>query len=199
MRCLHSRYKPDRAMHFLLSFLITLSAFAQPVRVQVIPAESEVTYRGVHFTHAWSGSSRQLSGEVTFDPARPEASRVTLSAPVASFNSGNRTRDANMVDLFRASEHPNVRFTSERVEVVRWEASPSGGMEGQWRVSGMLSIAGRALPHSTLVDVQFRDGRFTAQTAFTFSMDAYAIERPRLLFRAMEDAVQMNVRLTASR
>jgi len=186
-------------MMFFLSLLLTLSASAQPVRVQVNPSDSEVSYRGVHFTHAWSGSSRQLSGEISLDPARPEASRVTLSIPVASFDSGNRMRDANMVDIFRASEHPNVRFTSERIEVVRWMSADAGGMEGQWRVSGTLAIAGRTLPHSALVDVQWRDGRFTARTAFTFSLDAYAIERPRLLFRAMEDAVQMNVRLAAPR
>lgn len=186
-------------MVYLLSLFLAVSALAQPIRVEVNPAESEVTYRGVHFTHAWSGSSRQLTGEITLDPARPEASRVMLSIPVASFNSGNRSRDANMVDLFRASEHPNVRFTSERIDVVRWSAAASGGMEGQWRATGTLFIAGRSLPHTAVVDVRWHDGQFTARTAFAFSMDAYEIERPRLLFRAMEDAVQMNVQLKASR
>jgi polyisoprenoid-binding protein YceI len=63
------------------------------------------------------GAFEKFSGEVVYDPARPEASRVTVSIDVASITTREEKRDAHLrsAEFFDAESHPSITFVSKRV------------------------------------------------------------------------------------
>ncbi len=166
----------------LLLALASTAALAQPRTAVVDPAASTLAYTGHHPTHDWTGTSRQVSGTVTVDPAAPERSRVALAVPVASFDSGSGGRDAKMRRIVEAQAYPEVRFTSTAVAVERWDRTASG-YDGAWRVSGRLTFHGRTHPVEIPVRVRVVGRRVEATGSFAVSLDRFDVERPRLVVR----------------
>jgi polyisoprenoid-binding protein YceI len=80
------------------------------------------------------GEFQKVSGEVVFDRARPEASRVTASIEVASINTREEKRDAHLrsADFFDAAQFPTIDFASTAVR------RKGDGLE----IDGRLTIAG---------------------------------------------------------
>lgn len=80
------------------------------------------------------GEFRKIAGEVAFDPARPEASRVSATIDVASIDTREEKRDAHLrsADFFDAEHHPEMTFVSRRVR-----AKGEG-----YEVAGDLTIRG---------------------------------------------------------
>jgi len=82
---------------------------------------------------------RALEGSLEFDAARPAASSVNTSIPVASVDVTNdrlmsRLMDADLLD---GNDHPTITFKSTRVEAL----DPT-----HWKVTGDLTIHGAARP-----------------------------------------------------
>jgi polyisoprenoid-binding protein YceI len=63
------------------------------------------------------GEFQKVSGEASYDPQRPEASRVTVSIDVSSLNTRDDKRDAHLrsADFFDVEAHPTMTFTSTAV------------------------------------------------------------------------------------
>lgn len=63
------------------------------------------------------GEFQKLSGEVVFDPKRPEAAKISVSVDVASINTREEKRDAHLrsADFFDAESHPTMTFVSKSV------------------------------------------------------------------------------------
>jgi polyisoprenoid-binding protein YceI len=78
---------------------------------------------------------RKLEGSLEFDPARPAASSVVASIPVASVDVTNERLLSRLMDadLLGGKDHPTITFRSTRVEAV----DPT-----HWKVTGDLSIHG---------------------------------------------------------
>lgn len=64
------------------------------------------------------GELGSLEGQVTFDPARPEASTVAATLDVASINTREPKRDAHLksADFFDAETFPKIRFESREIK-----------------------------------------------------------------------------------
>jgi len=82
---------------------------------------------------------RALEGTLAFDPARPAASSVNASIPVASVDVTNDRLMSRLMDgdLLGGRDHPTITFTSTRVEAL----DPA-----HWKVTGDLTIHGVARP-----------------------------------------------------
>jgi polyisoprenoid-binding protein YceI len=82
---------------------------------------------------------RALEGSLEFDAARPAASSVDASIPVASVDVTNDRLMSRLMDpdLLGGRDHPTITFKSTRVEVL----DPA-----HWRVTGDLTIHGVAQP-----------------------------------------------------
>jgi len=80
------------------------------------------------------GEFQKLAGEVSYDPLRPEASRVAVAIDVASLNTRDEKRDAHLrsADFFDVEHHPQMTFLSRGV------ARRGDGLE----VVGDLTIRG---------------------------------------------------------
>lgn len=63
------------------------------------------------------GAFERFSGEVVYDAARPEASRVTATIEVASITTREEKRDAHLrsAEFFDAEGHPSITFVSKRI------------------------------------------------------------------------------------
>lgn len=60
------------------------------------------------------GEFQKFSGEVSYDPALPEATTASVSIDVASINTREEKRDAHLrsADFFDAANHPTMTFTA---------------------------------------------------------------------------------------
>ena len=82
---------------------------------------------------------RALEGSLAFDAARPDASSVTASIPVASVDVTNDRLMSRLIDpdLVGGKGHPTINFKCTRVEAVE----PT-----QWKLTGDLTIPGVTRP-----------------------------------------------------
>lgn len=82
---------------------------------------------------------RALEGSLEFDAARPAASSVNASIPVASVDVTNDRLMSRLMDLdlLGGKDHPTITFKSTRVEA----SEPT-----HWQVTGDLTIHGVARP-----------------------------------------------------
>ncbi len=101
-------------------------------RYRLDPGRSAVTFRTRHLfgLASMSGNMRVITGEVTLDPAIPEASATaTLSA--SSFSTGNhaRDRDIRSARSLDAERHPDITFT----------AGTLSRAQGRWTLAGELT------------------------------------------------------------
>ena len=80
------------------------------------------------------GEFQKVSGQVSYDPDRPEATAISASIDVASINTRDGKRDAHLrsPDFFDADRYPTIEFVSRRA------ARRGDGLE----VVGDLTIAG---------------------------------------------------------
>lgn len=87
-----------------------------------------------------------LAGEIDFDPAAPERSRVSLRIPADTIDTGEARRDAHLrsADFFDAAAHPEITFNGDG-------ASSLGS--GRYSVTGDLTIRGVTKPATVQVEV----------------------------------------------
>lgn len=100
---------------------------------------SEVRFRVRHLLSRVGGQFRDFAGTMTFDPARPEASRVEVSIDAGSIDTAVADRDAHLKsdDFFAVETYPAITFVSDRVV--------STGAD-TFTVAGTLTLRGIARP-----------------------------------------------------
>jgi polyisoprenoid-binding protein YceI len=81
------------------------------------------------------GEFQKVSGKVTYDPARPEATRIDATVDVASINTREAQRDTHLKsgDFFDAEKFPTITFVSK-------SAKSTG--QGSLEITGDLTIRG---------------------------------------------------------
>ena len=81
------------------------------------------------------GEFEKYRGEVTYDPAHPEATRISATIDVASLNTREARRDGDLKSplFFDVENHPEMTFVSKRTRAV-----DGGSLE----VTGDLTIRG---------------------------------------------------------
>lgn len=178
---------------FTCSGLLLLCAFCWTAAAQPVPVDTDAStlaYTGRHPLHRFTGVSRSVRGTVDVDVQAPARSRVEIVVPVTSFDSGNSNRDSNMLGVVEAEVYPEVRFTAEAVAVERWEQTGTG-YRGVWHVRGPLTFHGRTQSVEIPVRVTVEGRAFTAEAAFQLSLDAFGVERPRLLLMAIDNQLDL--------
>jgi len=159
-------------------------------------SRSRIDYFGSAVAHDWRGTSLRLSGRVQVDADTPARSRVRLSVPVASFDSGNNRRDRKMRETLDAAQHPTVRFQTDSVRVDAWGRTRDGHA-GRWTVYGPLTFHGRTRPIEATVRVRVTDDSLTAGTSFPISLTRFEVDRPTLLFVPIDDTIRTEAAVRA--
>jgi polyisoprenoid-binding protein YceI len=112
------------------------STSATPTRWTIDPAHSAVGFsvRHLMITNV-RGDFEKFRGDVTYDAAHPEATRIAATIDVASLSTREEKRDADLRSalFFDVEKHPELTFVSKSVRAV-------GG--GDLEVTGDLTVRG---------------------------------------------------------
>lgn len=104
------------------------------------PAHTSIYFKVGHFQFSKvQGRFNEISGTFSFDPAKPEASKVHVIVDVSSIDTNHKARDDHMRDptYFNVAQFPNAVFRSSRVVI-------TGERTG--RLTGNLTILGVTIP-----------------------------------------------------
>ncbi|HVS16140.1 MAG TPA: YceI family protein [Thermoanaerobaculia bacterium] len=134
---MHDRIRPAATAATLILALVAV-AVAPALAAgswSVDPAHSVVSFSVKHFFTPVKGSFQEADVTLVYDPADPNASRVSARIPVASVETGNDRRDVHLrsADWFEADAHPYMTFESSAVRAAG---------DGNLSARGTLTIKG---------------------------------------------------------
>lgn len=121
-----------------------LQEVSQKMKWQIDPSHTSASVSARHLMLSTVRASLSgTTGEVDFEPARPEAAKIRLAIPAASVNTGDEKRDGHLrsLDFLDVERFPEITFQSTKVRKADGDA---------YTVTGDLTIRGTTLP----VDVQ---------------------------------------------
>lgn len=99
--------------------LASSAAIAAPVTYTIDPGHTDVLFTWNHFGYSNpTGHLGQAKGTIVFDEAKPEASSVDVSFPLAGMDSHVSKLDEHLQsnEFFDAAKFPNITFKSSKVE-----------------------------------------------------------------------------------
>ncbi|MCI5048938.1 MAG: YceI family protein [Rickettsiales bacterium] len=130
---------------------------------------SMVTFSGEHAGNVFDGAFIGWSAEISFDPAKLDASRFTASFDVSTATTGNSMYDGTLPtkDWFNVKEHPKASFTSSSFALTE---------DGTYKVIGDLTIRGITKPVTMVFAIKDLDANPVIATgALTIDRLAYDI------------------------
>ena len=148
-----------------VSFLGAASvAFAEQ---KLVPAQSEIVFVSKQMGVPVEGRFKKFDAQLTFDPVKPEASKIAFTVDVASASLGVPETDAELpkATWFNTSKFPQATFQSTAVRGL-------GG--GKFEVSGTLGIKGAT--RSVVVPVVVTQAGATTSATGTFSLKRLAFQ-----------------------
>ena len=145
----------------------------------------KVTYYGNHILHKWSGESNTMNGFLSYNEQNNEFA-CDIKIPIISFDSKNSSRDSNMLIYTNAIDHPNIQFKSDDLRLSSNKAE----------VNGTLYFGGQSKNISVELDViTGKDISFSG--AFIIKLSDYEITRPSLLFKKIDDEIEITFSIIA--
>lgn len=180
------------------------ASFASPVLAAEdrysFTSESAISYLVTHPMHESRGTSNKLQGEIKVVPGKdPDlALPLTLTIPVRSFNSKNRSRDNNMAETMNAARYPTVTLV---LDSVSWNSRKTEGtkMLAEGIAKGNLTMHGVTHPVQIKLTGALDPETLEVDSQFQVMLTDYAIVRPSLFFKPVDDAMTMTVKAIAKR
>lgn len=111
-----------------------------PVTFTIDGAHSQVLFKVRHLgVSTVTGRFSKFTGSFQYDPQTQRGGSVTFTIDATSINTDNERRDAHLrsPDFFETDKHPQITFTSTRVD--RTAA-------GKYRITGNLTMHGVTRP-----------------------------------------------------
>lgn len=154
---------------------------ARPVELSVRPGSS-VSYHLDHTIHDVTGVSKAVEGTARVLPGGTV--EVLIRVRVDSFDSGNGSRDAKMLEVTEAARFPVVLLKAAG----RFSPPASHPATLDLDLSGELTFHGITRPISVPVRATFSGPTAARATAtFPFSLKDFEVVPPRLLFMVIKD------------
>ena len=122
----------------LVSALVAASAFGSTLALaqqKLVPAQSEIVFVSKQMGVPVEGRFKKFDAQITFDPAKPDTSKIAFTVDIASATLGVPESDAELPrpTWFNTAKFPQATFQSTAVKGL-------GG--GKFEVSGKLAIKG---------------------------------------------------------
>lgn len=185
-------------MTFFRALVLPLAAlaalFAGPALAQqkLIPAQSQIVFVSKQMGVPVEGHFRKFEAQLSFDPARPQTSRIAFTVDTGSATLGVPETDAELPKAvwFNVAKFPQATFQSTAVKGL-------GG--GKFEVAGKLVIKGNS--HDVVVPVTLTQnaGVTTASGSFVIKRLVYKIGEAEWSDTSMvADDVQVKFRLALS-
>jgi polyisoprenoid-binding protein YceI len=174
--------------------LALLFAAADPQAYTVVPAQSAIRFHVHHKLHSSDGQSSSIEGKAVVQPDGKVLAMIRV--PIASFDSGDANRDANMRDTLEVGRFPFVVFKG--VTSLVMPAAQAKGIPTT--IQGELEFHGVKQHVEVPATLQFAgDGSARVTGKMTLSLDSYRIERPSLLMIKLDDACAIEFDLKLKR
>lgn len=177
-----------------LASLVALLAAAPPGArdFTVSPDSSSIGYKLVHKLHEVEGTTKSAMGSARI--LEGGTVQVVARADVASFDSGNGNRDSHMKEVTEAAKYPQVEFKGLGKGFVLPAQTPG---KVKLSLAGRLTFHGQQQPVVVEVEVTVEsDGKLKVDGTFPISLDAFKVERPSLMFVAVDDKLDIVLHLT---
>lgn len=170
----------------------TLCAAPAMAQQKLVPAQSDISFTSKQMGVPVEGRFKKFDAQISFDPAKPQTSRIAFTIDTGSATVGVRETDAELPkpEWFNVIKFPQATFQSSAVKAL-------GG--GRFEVAGKLSIKGSN--QDVIVPVQL-----TQSGANTVAAGSFALKR--LAFKIgdgdwsdtsmVADEVQVRFKLTLS-
>ncbi|HEX8385785.1 MAG TPA: YceI family protein [Rubricoccaceae bacterium] len=181
-----------RTLLSVLLALVTSGALAQTT-YRVDTARSTVAYAMSHPAHDWTGTSRAVAGALTVGPDG-SVTAASVSAPVRSFDSGNRNRDSHMVEATEAYVHRNVTFQLSRLTPMARPTATANAM-----AAGALTFHGVRRAVTLPVRMDRAPSGLRVRGTFEVTLTEFGVDRPALLGVRVRDWIELTFDLAFRR
>ena len=170
----------------------TARAQAPTADLNVVPAESSITYHLVHKMHKVDGTSHKVEGKARLMP--DGKAQVSVRVPAQSFDSGNVNRDAHMKEAVEAAKYPTVELKALGEGVTAPSTFPTTQKK---TFKAQLTFHGVQQVFDIPVDITWDSPtKVHASTTFAISLDNFKVERPSLMFVKVDDELKIDAKLT---
>jgi polyisoprenoid-binding protein YceI len=151
------------------ALLLTMAAVSgASAQQKLAAAQSEIAFTSRQMGVPVDGKFTRFDAQLTFDPKKPETSKVAFTVDLTSVSIGSGEVEAELAKpgWFDTKKQPQATFQSTAFK-------PAGA--GKFDVSGKLSIKGQAQDVVVPVTVQQSGSNATATGTFTLKRLAYKI------------------------
>ena len=166
----------------LLIILLLSSAFSSDFSVDT--TYSYIKYTGNHPLHSWTGISKDIDFKLD---CNIDDCIMSVSTPLDKFNSGNDSRDSNMLYYTESLSYPLVSFKSNSFKF-------NEEFDKSISISGILNFHGinKKIPLKIVLNNQ--NDEFWATCDFNFDLDSFNIERPSLLMLKIDNSIKIETK-----
>jgi len=178
----------------VLALAATLLAAATGAQAQqkLLPAQSEIAFVSKQMGVPVEGRFKKFDAQISFDPAKPETSKMAFTVDTGSASLGVPESDAELpkAPWFNVPKFPQATFQSSAVKGL-------GG--GKYEVSGKLSIKGNVRDVVVPVVLAQSGATTTAAGSFVLKRLAFKIGENEWADTSMvADDVQVKFKLALS-
>ena len=175
-----------------LTVLCAAALAAQPITLDLDPADTQVHYTVGTTLHTVHGTFQLKSGSIQFDDTTGKASGE-LIVDAASGNSGGTARDRRMnKEILQSDRFPEIVFRPVRVG---GKVQPDGASRVQ--LHGIFTIHGAEHEMTVPVDVQAAAGQYTATAHFLVPYIQWGMKNPSTFVLRVSDKVDITVHTKA--
>lgn len=142
----------SKSILILLAMLAMQPALATEYRT-VLPQQSRIGFEFRQMNVPVTGRFKRFTAQMTFDPARPEASSARVEIDLASIDTGSPEADDESADRlwFNTSAYPKAVFASTRIRALG---------NNRYEMRGTLTLKGRS--REMVVPVTYTPGKSAA-------------------------------------
>lgn len=119
----------------LLATALATFAFPAAAQQKILPAQSEIRFEFKQMGVPVEGRFKKFDGQLSFDAAKPAASKVSFTVDIASTTLGSSESDAELpeAEWFNTAKFPQATFASSSFKALG---------AGKYEVAGKLTIKG---------------------------------------------------------
>jgi polyisoprenoid-binding protein YceI len=148
------------AVNVLATAALGFVALPATAQQKLIPAQSEIAFTSKQMGVPVDGKFKKFDAQVSFDPKKPEAAKISFAIDLASVSLGTAETEAELFkpDWFSTKLFPQASFASTAVKAVG---------AGKFEVAGKLTIKGVSRDLLVPVALTQTSGNTAAVGSFT--------------------------------
>lgn len=182
----------------LMFWAAVAQAAAEEMTLRIVPERSEVAFDATWPFGDFTGTTKDIKGEVRFDPedlTKPVTAKVEVNP--STLNTGISGRDKDLRDSMEVERFPSIQFVSK--EIRAGSLSPLDQVEIPVVISGLMTIHGVERPVEFSGKARLQEGLLHVEGATALKMTDYGIKPPAMLFLRVGDEVKVRFRAEAVR